>query len=311
MHPAGASPKPSMSAPLSAAAAASSGPCLPPLRPFGAEPRDLDIEFPRWPRAALTTALLAHCSAEDGRGSRELENCAWDLPLNTRILRLLQLVRSTTDEDGLALMLSCPGTNCRSRYEIVVPFDELTRDTATDATAKIVPFSPAPGTSVELRRPTGRDQARWSEASYSDRDAATQAIVQSLVITPPAGPAAAAGNDGPQCSGDGDSARVAPRSSIGAVIDFDRLAAAMEAADPLVSFSVRTACPDCGEAADVPVDLEAIALERLAQYRRTLVRSVHALATRYGWSEADILRLPARRRAEYLRLIEDEGTAWT
>ncbi len=38
--------------------------------------------------------------------------------------------------------------------------------------------------------------------------------------------------------------------------------------------------------------------------RRRLLRDVHALATRYHWSEEAILRLPIPRRSEYLALLE-------
>ena len=46
-------------------------------------------------------------------------------------------------------------------------------------------------------------------------------------------------------------------------------------------------------------------LVELAELARRRLHEVHALATHYHWSEHDILRLPARRRAFYLLLIAD------
>jgi hypothetical protein len=79
----------------------------------------------------------------------------------------------------------------------------------------------------------------------------------------------------------------------------------MEDFDPLVSFRVNTQCPHCGYAIDTPLDLEALALDQLHRTQRAFLRDVHQLATRYGWSEADTLAVPAWRRAHYLRLIAD------
>ncbi len=38
-----------------------------------------------------------------------------------------------------------------------------------------------------------------------------------------------------------------------------------------------------------------------------LLEDVHTLALAYGWTESDVLALPAPRRAEYLTLIADGG----
>lgn len=84
----------------------------------------------------------------------------------------------------------------------------------------------------------------------------------------------------------------------------DAALAALAQADPLVGFEMTCRCPACGETATIEVDLEALALQRLAAQQRRLLREVHALAMHYGWSEAQILNVPAARRARYLELIE-------
>lgn len=119
-----------------------------------------------------------------------------------------------------------------------------------------------------VRRPTGEDLARWRERPPSDAE-----IVAAL-----GGPADA------------------PNDVLAAV------EATLDAADPLVDIVVRTACPACGQAVELPVDLEGelLALARRDQDR--MVEDVAALAGVFGWSEAEILALPRARRARYLEL---------
>ena len=40
--------------------------------------------------------------------------------------------------------------------------------------------------------------------------------------------------------------------------------------------------------------------------RHGLLREVHTLALNYGWSERDILALPARKRAAYIGLLAED-----
>jgi hypothetical protein len=87
--------------------------------------------------------------------------------------------------------------------------------------------------------------------------------------------------------------------------DEPAVADAMATHDPLVAFAVSCACPACGTARDHPVDLEAAVLARLGARRRSLLRELHTLASRYGWTESEILAVAPARRAQYLALIED------
>jgi hypothetical protein len=91
--------------------------------------------------------------------------------------------------------------------------------------------------------------------------------------------------------------RVAPE-------DAAQLSQVIAAADPLVALSVACDCPACGADSEVPIDLDDTALARLGARQRALLRDVHCLASRYGWSEAQIMALPPARRAHYLALIE-------
>lgn len=75
---------------------------------------------------------------------------------------------------------------------------------------------------------------------------------------------------------------------------------ALDEASPDVATEMTTHCPECDAEQRVALDLTlgtASALDRLLQ-------DVHRLASRYHWSEAEILSLSRDRRARYLRLID-------
>jgi hypothetical protein len=59
-------------------------------------------------------------------------------------------------------------------------------------------------------------------------------------------------------------------------------------------------CPECRHNFMVPVDIALFLWDELIGYATSLVDEVDALATRYGWAEADILAMPESRRRFYL-----------
>jgi hypothetical protein len=79
--------------------------------------------------------------------------------------------------------------------------------------------------------------------------------------------------------------------------------AAFEAADPLGVIALELRCPACGADATPVVDLTALWADELDGYAAGLVADVDALARAYGWSEREILALPASRRRAYLARI--------
>lgn len=76
--------------------------------------------------------------------------------------------------------------------------------------------------------------------------------------------------------------------------------AALAEADPDADIELATACPDCGTAHALTFDIATCVWDDLVRAARRLLREVHHLATAYGWSEAEILAVPRRRRLEYL-----------
>jgi hypothetical protein len=247
----------------------------PPWRGFG-QRADLDLDFSGSDRLDLVTRVLAACSAQaiDARG-------LWSLTLAERIGALVHIVVQTEGGDSIALMLRCP--HCAEALEFAVPGAVLLEEAQRSRAEPDIEVALDASRSLRLRRPTGADQRAWRAAAYRSEEEAAEAILRSLVVS--AGAARAALFAG----------------------DLQHVSDAMEAFDPLASFQVTTICPSCAAEATVPVDLEAILLMRLRAHQNQLLAQVHRLAAAYGWTEEQVLTIPAHRREQYLLLVEQEG----
>ncbi|MBW6435162.1 hypothetical protein KZ829_15585 [Actinoplanes hulinensis] len=84
-----------------------------------------------------------------------------------------------------------------------------------------------------------------------------------------------------------------------------RLAEAAERADPAADITLRTACPGCGAATPLRLDIAAHLWAELDFWARDLLTDVHVLARAYGWTEPEILALSPVRRRYYLELCAD------
>lgn len=69
------------------------------------------------------------------------------------------------------------------------------------------------------------------------------------------------------------------------------------------TFEVNLTCPGCGFVWAAPFDIAAFLWREIDDWARRMLREVHHLASRYGWSESDILSMSARRRHQYLELL--------
>jgi len=80
------------------------------------------------------------------------------------------------------------------------------------------------------------------------------------------------------------------------------LARRMAECDPRAEVLLDMVCPACGHGWQEPLDIVTFFWAELAAWVRRLLREVHALALAYGWREADILDMSARRRRFYLEM---------
>jgi hypothetical protein len=82
----------------------------------------------------------------------------------------------------------------------------------------------------------------------------------------------------------------------------EAIGARMSEADPQGDVTLDAVCPSCAHAWRDPFDIATFLWSELATAARHLLSEVHVLASAYGWSESDILRLSPVRRAAYLEL---------
>ncbi len=73
--------------------------------------------------------------------------------------------------------------------------------------------------------------------------------------------------------------------------------------DPQADVMLDVRCPACGVEMSMPFDVVSFTWSRISELAMRLFREVHALARTYGWHEAEILALSARRRQLYLEIV--------
>lgn len=231
--------------------------------------------------AEATTRVLAACWAGAGAGAVE---GVWRLTLSGRIGGLASVLLASQAERDLAVALRCPVDACGESFAAPVPLATLAALGEEAEAEPVVTAALGNGLGVRLRRPTGEDLRRWRSAGWSDAGEAEREVARSLVVQASTG----------EVDGDAVAAGLSDR---------------MAEVDPLPAFRLVTTCPACGGEVERELDLEAVLLERLTTRQQATLREVHRLASRYGWSEAEVLAVPAWRRAQYLTLI-DAGAGW-
>lgn len=81
-----------------------------------------------------------------------------------------------------------------------------------------------------------------------------------------------------------------------------RLAEHISACAPLTETVLDLHCPDCGHRWQALFDIATFLWTAILFQAKHLLREVHALATAYAWSEADILAMSPARREFYLEM---------
>ncbi len=87
----------------------------------------------------------------------------------------------------------------------------------------------------------------------------------------------------------------------------DALTREMLRLDPQAQVELGVSCPACEHGFDVLLDAASFLLRELDEDAAHLLREIHVLASYYGWSESDILAIPAGRRARYIALIAERA----
>jgi hypothetical protein len=254
----------------------------PRYRGFG-EPADLAVDFGEPVLATLVTRLRAACRADGPAESDAREAEARALTLSGRIAALCAVVARTPGAAPVELELRCPAPGCGEPLEVELPLDALVELGEAAEHEPVLELEGGNGATLRVRRPTGEDQRRWRARAFASAEEATRAVLVSLLV------------DG--------GASTAPDGAL-----VERVGAAMEERDPLPDFHLTSHCPACGAESDHPLELEPLLAARLERRQRGMLREVHRLASRYGWTEREVMALPEHRRRAYLEMIDSEAS---
>ncbi|HKP73494.1 MAG TPA: hypothetical protein VJT82_11185 [Pyrinomonadaceae bacterium] len=147
---------------------------------------------------------------------------------------------------------------------------------------------------VRCRLPNSADLL--AVADSADADAAQQELLTRCVLaierSPDAGTGAVEG-----IAPDALAVAELPPSAVEAVVG------QMQQADPQVDVQLSLTCTTCRRSWLMAFDIASYLWDEIGDWAQRTLREVHALASFYGWREADILAMSARRRQWYLEMI--------
>ena len=137
-------------------------------------------------------------------------------------------------------------------------------------------------TEIEARLPDSRDLA--AVEGMRDEAAAWRALVERCILAVRRG------------------GKTVPSRQLSDAL-LEAVDAAAADADPQADIVLSLTCPECGAQAELPFDIARQTWAKLDHWGRAMTAAIDVIASRYGWSEAEILALGAHRRQRYLDLI--------
>ena len=216
------------------------------------------------PADRALTLLLAGGAAE--------EPAALSWTVGERDAALLAL-REETFGRRLVGVTACPG--CGEKVEIDFEVDDIRVEPPARDAAPLAPRSN--GRVLRFRPPTCGDLA--AIAGEGGLESTRDALLERCIV-------------------DRVSVEALPDETVA------ELVAGIVRADPQADVELALRCPSCAREWRSPFDIVSFLWREVEARALALVRDVHALASAYGWSEAEILALSAARRAAYLELAD-------
>jgi hypothetical protein len=241
-------------------------------RPFGADLRDIALDFLA-PLDIAIGAVLERCvSGSDGKVFSDDEVGGWTV---AKRRQGLLAVAVATNGPTRSVTVACADPGCAERIELELDLTAFRQDWRRDRSDVALDD----GQRMVLRHPTPADLARIARDA-NDEDA--EARLARLLLVGPA----------PRQPGWEDLAE-----------------AALSDADRLADLELRAGCPHCGARVAHPLALEPFLMAELAAVAARLLDEIHVLAMAYHWSEPEILALPEDRRRHYLARIQEAWAA--
>jgi hypothetical protein len=201
------------------------------------------------------------------------------LPLGGRQSRLLALHQETFGA-SLELAAGCPV--CGEPLEVELRIEDLTAGGAGDEAAPEAAEIVEAGLRLVVRPLNGADL--MAATSCAGAGEARRLLARRALLE--------ASRDG-VAIGAGD-------LSDG---ELELLSRSLAEIDPQAEMLLDLACPACGHRWQALLDAAECLWSEVDAAARRLLREVHALARGYGWREADILSMSARRRRGYLEIL--------
>lgn len=88
------------------------------------------------------------------------------------------------------------------------------------------------------------------------------------------------------------------------VEELEQIGEKMALADPLAEIRLAVACPACESESVETVDVTSFLWAEIEGLAKRLLWEVHAIASAYGWTEAEVLALGPARRARYVEMAQ-------
>jgi predicted RNA-binding Zn-ribbon protein involved in translation (DUF1610 family) len=193
-----------------------------------------------------------------------------DLTIGERDARLLRL-RIFMFGGSAGGTSECP--QCGERVEFPIDTARLAPREEIAETAHEIELN---GTCVRFRLPTSRDLAE--AVTSPDQSRGVRRLIECCIIEP----------------------RLPEELSDDVV---EALGHAMVKADPQAEIIISLGCPNCGKHWELLFDIAHFFWNEVATHAQRLVSEIDALAQAYGWTEREILSLPAQRRRTYLEML--------
>jgi hypothetical protein len=217
---------------------------------------------------------------EAALGERSLEELA-AVALGARDGLVFEL-RCDTFGDKIPARISCPACELLLSTEIAREEIGMRALPERDACSRSVPVS-CGDVAVEARTPDGAALTR--AACAPDLEAARRSLIESCIVS------AVRGEDEP----------LDPLALPDAVIC--EVGDALLEADPQAEVRVDLTCAGCGHQWAPVFDPVLFLWRELTTTSQQILDDVHQLATGYGWSEEEVLRLSSRRRRRYVERL--------
>ena len=243
------------------------------LRPPAGVEDVLLFESPRRD-TALAVELLSRVASAGGDTVKWAELTLTDL--ETCLLELRRLLFG----DVVRAEAVCPAAGCRAKIDVSFRVSEYvahhspreTRGAKSDATDDWYSLS---ASNVAFRLPLAGDRIAVASAAHPDRALAARCLRP---------------------------AELPPRALRQAV-------RVMQTMAPAMADAVQGCCPECDTTVEMWFDPQEFTLRELHDEAAYVFEEVHLLASRYHWSEAEILAMPRRRRLQYVELVRGEEHA--